>query len=208
MNLDVIVTRPYKSYTDDQLRSHQVDVVTATYDEPAYAGVQLQAEEVKIAGVEFTTACTNAAYGGTTLISTKNSKRAVLLEKLDNLGTALQLTVKDDLTYITNAHFSVKQQGQRSTEPLPDPVLDFVQRGVLEGTVDGKVKALPKGVKAIAVEYSADGGLTWQNGTYSTGLKFSLSGLDSRKEYRVRVRYHGTFQRTSNPSVEMPVFVL
>ncbi|MBK9013851.1 MAG: hypothetical protein IPM82_07070 [Saprospiraceae bacterium] len=69
------------------------------------------------------------------------------------------------------------------------------------------MKKFPKGVLNIAIEYSADGGLTCQNGTYSTGLKFTLAGPTPRTDYLIRVIYHGTFQRISNSSKPVPVYV-
>lgn len=206
--LDVKVARHYKVFTDDELRSFEVDVVTATVDVAAYLAVKPQADAVEVAGDEFATACTNAADGGTALISTKNTKRKALLKKLDALGTALQLTVGTDLDYILKAHYKIVEPGEKSDAPLPDPELDSVKCGVLSGTVKGSVKAFPKGVTSIAVEYSDDNGLTWKNGTYSSGKKFLLEGLISRHDYLVRVTYHGTFQRTSNPSAYLPIFVL
>ncbi|MCC6722872.1 MAG: hypothetical protein IT258_00080 [Saprospiraceae bacterium] len=203
-----LVTRHYKEKTDGDLIKFEQAVLLATDSVAAYDAVKDQVAAVKTAAAEFETAVANAAGGGTSLTDTKNQKRDLLLAKLDLLGTALQLTVKEDVTYITNAHYQVRIQGERSSEPLPDPELDFVNAGVLSGTTVGKVKDFPKGVKSIAVEYSEDDGLTWKNGTYTTGKKFTVSGMAPRKEYLVRVLYHGTFQRTSNPSKPLPVFVL
>jgi hypothetical protein len=206
--LDVTVLKPYKKLNDDSLRSFQDNAVKATDGVDAYKLVAPQVAKVKTTGAEFVTACTNAANGGTTLIETKNKKRGILLKKLDALGTSLQLTVQDDLSYITNAHYTVRVNGTRSDAPLPDPSLTFVVAGVLTGTVVGKVADFPKGVKSIAIEYSDDDGKTWQNGTYSTGKKFTLTGLVPRKDYLIRVIYHGTMQRTSNPSKALAVYVL
>lgn len=207
-NANFNVTKHYKKFNDGDLRAFQSDVIAATEGVVSYASVQDQVSDVRVMGDAFSTACSNAASGGTTLIQTKNDKRELLLSALDTLGTALQLNAGEDLTFITKAHYQIKSVGEKSNEPLTDPSLLFVVAGVLNGTADGKVGALPKGVKTLAVEYSADNGLSWRNGTYSTGLKFTLSGLESRKEYLVRVIYHGTFQRTSNPSKPLPVFVL
>jgi cytolysin (calcineurin-like family phosphatase) len=206
--LDVTVLKDYKKFSDDGLRALQENIVTATENVDTYKQVAQQAIDVKLAGIEFVKACTDAANGGTTLTDTKNTKRGILLKRLDALGTALQLNVKEDLDYITNAYYKVRSKSHRSDSPLPDPSLLFVENGTLLGTVVGRVAEIPKGVKSIAIEYSADEGKTWKNGTYSTGMKFTLAGLESRKDYLIRVIYHGTQQRTSNPSKPLPVYVV
>ncbi len=204
----VIVLRKHNDMNLDELRAHGKDVTEATFKQPAYEAVATEANSAKGRYDEFEAASVAAANGGTTLNETKYNKRTSFLESLDALGTALQLTVKDDLTYVTNAHYQYRNQPVKRNEPLPDPSLEFVATGVLSGTVVGKVSHFPTGVTSIAVEYSIDGGLTWQNGTYSTGMKFTLAGLAVRKDYQVRVIYHGTYQRTNNPSKPLPVFVL
>ncbi len=208
INKKLIVLRKHNEMTLDELRAHGKNVVDATYKKPDYEGVANEADSVQVRYNEFDAACAAAANGGKSLTEVKQAKRTALLEALDALGTALQLTVKEDLSYITNAHYQYRNQPVKSNEPLPDPTQAYVIAGVLTGTVVGKVADLPKGVKSIAVEYSDDNGLTWKNGTYSTGKKFTLAGLVPRKDYLVRVVYHGTFQRTSNPSKPLPVFVL
>ncbi|MCU0347774.1 MAG: fibronectin type III domain-containing protein [Saprospiraceae bacterium] len=199
--------RKHNSMTVPELRTYFNDVVDATYKKPAYEAIDKEAVEVKETGSVFEAACVAAANGGSVLIEQRNIKKLKFLEALDRMATALQLNVTDDVTYVTNAHFDFRKQPSRSDEPLPDPVLDFVNPGVLNGTAVGKVKDFSRGVRTVAVEYSEDNGLTWKNGTYSTGKKFTLSGLESRKEYLVRVVCHGTVQRTSNPSKALPVFV-
>ncbi len=208
INKKLIVLRKHNEMTLDKLRAHGNNVVDATYKKPDYEGVATEADSVQVRYNEFDAACAAAANGGKSLTEVKQAKRTALLEALDALGTALQLTVKEDLSYITNAQYQYRSQPVKSSEPLPDPTQAYVMAGVLSGTVVGKVADLPKGVKSIAVEYSDDNGLTWKNGTYSTGKKFTLAGLVPRKDYLVRVVYHGTFQRTSNPSKPLPVFVL
>lgn len=208
INKKLIVLRKHNEMTLDELRAHGNNVVDATYKKPDYEGVATEADSVQVRYNEFDAACAAAANGGKSLTEVKQAKRTALLEALDALGTALQLTVKEDLSYITNAQYQYRSQPVKSSEPLPDPTQAYVMAGVLSGTVVGKVADLPKGVKSVAVEYSDDNGLTWKNGTYSTGKKFTLAGLSPRKDYLVRVVYHGTFQRTSNPSKPLPVFVL
>lgn len=204
----VIVLRKHNQMKEDKLRTHGTDVIQATYNVAAYETVKTEVEEVKATFDVFDAACVAAANGGTTLTQAKNAAKVTFLKALDSLGTALQLTVQEDLAYITNAHYDYRTQPSRSDAPLPDPELDFVLAGVLSGTVDGKVKEFPKGVKAIGIEYSKDGGLNWQNGAYSTGKKFTVASLAVRQDYLIRVLFHGTFQRTSNPSKPIPVFVL
>lgn len=203
----IIVLRKHNSMTLPVLRTYRGDVVDATFKKPGYEAIVKEADDVKVTGDEFEAACVAAANGGTVLVEQRNGKRDKFLEALDRMATGLQLTVKDDVTYITNAQFDYRKQPTKSDEPLPDPVLDFVNPGTLDGTVVGRVKDFAKGVRTVAVEFSEDNGNTWKNGTYSTAKKFTLAGLVSKKGYLVRVIFHGTLQRTSNPSKPLPVFV-
>jgi hypothetical protein len=204
----IIVLRKHNKMSQAVLRTHSNDVATDTVDKPTYAAVSDEADDVKLKSDAYDLACTNAANGGIGLVETKNKRKKELLLALDALGNALQATFTGDYTYIINAHYDYRKNPQQSNEPLPDPDLEFAVNGVLSGTVNGKVSNFPTGVKTVAVEYSDDNGLTWKNGTYSTGKKFTLSGLTPRTDYLIRVFFHGSHQRTSNPSVVKPVFVL
>lgn len=204
----VIVLRRHNEMTLPQLRTHGSNVTTATFDIPAYLSVKPEADDVKLKYDLFETACVAATNGGKTLNQMKDKRKVEFLVSLDVLGTALQLNVGDDLTFITNAYYEYRVQPVKSDAPLPDPNLLYVKAGVLLGTVEGKLIDLPKGVRTVALEYSVDEGVTWQNGTYSTGKKFIITGLTSRTDILVRAIFHGTFQRSSNPSTPVPVFVL
>lgn len=204
----VIVLRRHNDMNLPVLRSHGSNVTTATFDVSAYLSVKPEADDVKLKYDLFETACVAAANGGKTLNQMKDKRKEEFLGSLDALGTALQLNVGDDLTFITNAYYEYRLQPVKSDGPLPDPNLLYVKAGALLGTVEGKLVNLPKGVRTVALEYSNNDGLTWRNGTYTTGKKFTISGLISRTEILVRAIYHGTFQRSSNPSAPVPVFVL
>ena len=127
---------------------------------------------------------------------------------MEDLAALTKVYAEGVSSYVTDAGFHLKKKPVRSNQPLPQPEWNFLKRGVLSGTVEGEIKNLPAGVKEVGIKHSYDGWATEKNGTYSTGKKFVLAGLEVKREVEVKVCYLGTYQRKSDDSLAMPVFVL
>ena len=62
---------------------------------------------------------------------------------------------------------------------------------------EGLPKAKVAGTLNYAVEYSADNGATWTNGTYSNRRTFTVNNLPAGRDLKIRIRVLGTKARHS-----------
>ncbi len=184
------------------------NVISKTDGVPAYSELQAQVDIVKPLLVTYDNAVVAAMDGGKLLTQAKVKAKNDLLDAMEDLAALTKVYAEGVMSYATDAGFQLKKKPVRSNQPLPQPEWNYLKRGVLSGTVEGEIKNLPTGVKEVGIKHSYDGWATEKNGTYSTGKKFVLAGLDVRKEVEVKVCYLGTYQRKSDDSLPMQVFVL
>ncbi len=198
----------FKRLLDAELLKFAREVVSLMKGNAKYTDEQSQVTAVEAQIEVFQVASTKAADGTTAFINDSNTQREDLLAKLVVLAKLLEVHTTEGQAFFTEAGFVVRQKPVKSDAPLRMPVIEDVLRDVKSGSIRGMLKDFPKGVRQIAVEFSEDNGITWRNGTYSTGKRFKLEGLVPRQDYLVRVRYVGTFQRMSDWSEAKQIFVL
>ena len=203
-----IIMLGFKKFDDAKLLAYAKNVVAKTLGVPRYAAENAQVVLVETATTDFQTAVQNASTGDRVLISIRRDKRLVLTNELGLLAMKLELHTDEDESFFIGAGFEVRSKPQKHLLPLPAPSLKYVRQGTMSGFVDGEATDFPPSVTQIAIEYSSDGGLSWNNGTYSTGKRFRLENLAPRAEYKLRVSYQGTRQRMSDWSEPMGIFVL
>ena len=184
------------------------NVISKTDGVPSYSELQAQVDIVKPLLATYENAVVAAMDGGKLLTQAKIKAKVNLLDAMEDLAALTKVYAEGVESYATDAGFQLKKKSVRSNQPLPQPEWNFLKRGVLSGTVEGEIKNLPSGVKEVGIKHSYDGWATEKNGTYSTGKKFVLAGLDVKKEVEVKVCYLGTYQRKSDDSLPMQVFVL
>lgn len=206
--MSINITSSYKrgSYGDIEEACQQI--ILKTDNIAPYANLQKQVNIIKPLLETFINAVAAATDGGKLLTQAKKKAKGELLNQMDILKALVIVHAKGDETFATGAGFKLRKKSIRNNQPLPEPEWAYLKRGILSGTVEGELKNFPKGVSEIGIKHSYDGWVTEKNGTYSTGKKFVLKGLDPKREVEVKVCFHGTFQRESNESVPMPVFVL
>jgi hypothetical protein len=198
----------FRDASDATLSKDVDDIVLKTKGNATYTDEQPQILLAEAANGKFKIAMSNASDGGKSFRELLDAARKELLFELNVLCRLFNTKVNEDITFFLNAGFTVKKSPVRDRNPLEKPLLDYFVRDVLSGTTRGKVKNFPKGVTQLAIEYSYDGGQTWHNGTYSAGKLFKLGNLTPKMTVSVRVRFLGTFQRESDWSDAMEVFVL
>jgi hypothetical protein len=99
----------------------------------------------------------------------------------------------DEVTYATEAGFTLRAKPVRGNLPFPKPEFNYLEGGRLSGTVKGEVKDMPKGATELSIKFSYDGWVTDERHTYSSGEKFTLEGLEVKREVEVKVSFYGTF---------------
>lgn len=198
----------FKKYPDPNLVIFAKNVNTRMKDNARYLTEQPQVDKCIASLQGFESAVTDAQDGGRVLNQIRTEMRSIMLTDFTVLAKMLELHVNEDLTFFTEAGFFVRKRPVRSELPLERPILKFIKQGILSGSIDGEVENFPIQVTQLGVRYSTDHGTTWQNGTYSSGKRFTLSGLNPRKEHLVAVVFLGTQQRMSDWSEAMQLFVL
>ena len=198
----------FKRYSDNDLSAFASDIVDNMKDNPVYEAEAARVTAISQTLAIFNQAMAKASDGGRTLKRIRNEKRELLLGEMVLLVTQLSLYADKDSSFFTATGFLLRKTPTRHEGPLPKAVLRYIRRGVLSGSVDGETDSFPDPVKQIAVEYSMDNGQSWQNGTYSTGKRFTVTGLPTKTDCQLRVCYHGTRQRTGDWSEPLGVFVL
>lgn len=183
-------------------------IISKTDGVVRYKDLKNQIDKIKPLLAAYDTAILAASDGGKLLTQVKRTAKVDLLNAMEILAALTKGFSDGDPTYVTDAGFQLRQKAVHSKQPLPQPDWVYLKRGILSGTVEGLIQNLPPGVKELGIKYSYDGWVNEHNGTYSTGKKFVLAGLEVRKEVEVKVIYLGTYQRKSNESKPMPVFVL
>ena len=208
MKMNYLILLDFKKYSDEDLLAFGEDFGTRMTGKPRYAGEQTQLGITQTSLGAYKLAYSNASDGGRSLRDIREAQRNAFLAEVMLLVRLMETHTTEDITFFTEAGFKVRNKPVKEEGPLPKAALDYVKLGIKSGTVIGKAKKLPKSVVQIAVEYSTDNGVTWHNGTYSSGKKFLLEELTPRMDYLVRICYLGTRQRTGDWSKPLPVFVV
>jgi hypothetical protein len=172
-----------------------------------------EAESSRLKAVEasydlLVVATTEADKGGAVKKDARDIQRGKTLKEMDMLVQLMELHTEAAETFFLEAGFQLRKTPTRQDGPLEKPIFNYVRQGVLSGTIDGAVKNYPVSATQLALRYSEDKGLTWVNGTYAAGKRFSMVGLPIRKDVLVSACYHGTHQRMSDWSDPVSVFVL
>jgi len=206
--MSIQVTSSYNRGSYGEVEESCQQIIFKTDGVARFSDLQQQVDIIKPLLQNFINAVAAATDGGKLLTQAKKKAKKELLVEMDMLKALVIVYAKGDPTYVTEAGFQLREKPVRNNQPFPQPQWVSLKRGVLSGTIEGELKKLPKGVTSVGIKHSYDGWVKELNGTYGTGQKFLLTGLDPKREVEVKVCFHGTFQRKSNDSDAMRIFVL
>lgn len=206
---EIIVMLDFIRAQDDSLLKFLEVVLTRMKGNARYAKEQDQVLAVETDFNAFTKCLADCSNGGKALIQLKNEQRKVLEASARKLAKLVEIDA-DGPDYVLEAGFKLHAKSQQNRAPFPAPTIEYLGRGTLSGTIEGFSSDFLPGVKQIAAEWRGVSDPTgeWNNGVYSTGKKFQLKDLPPRTDVEVRIRFIGTYQRESDPSAAVPVFVL
>lgn len=198
----------FKKFIDAVVITFSGQLITKMDGVAKYAPLQAQVDVVKLATDAFSAAVDAASNGGKNLVRDKNDRKKELRAELEKLALLTQVQANGDSAYALNAGFNVQEKPQRSTAPLPQPVLKYLRRGEKSGTIVGEIENMPKGAKELCLLHSIDSFTTSANGTNSSSKKFTIDLGITEQRVQVRGYFIGTFQRKSDLSDSMEIFVL
>jgi hypothetical protein len=199
-----VLRTEYSKLTQDNLAIFAENVTTQCTAK-AYDSVRAFVTAVAEKTTTYRLALVDATNRGKIQVLKKDLAMKDLYAALGALATNLDAKAGVDELYIVNAGFTI--QGTTSTlrnTELQPPAIQAVDVNGIKGEAKVMIKkGKQRGYLTTGVEQSYDEGVTWQNGTYSSTDRFTMSGLQSGK-VMLRCRNIGTNNRTSNWS---PVFV-
>lgn len=198
----------FKKMPTGQLIAFVLQLISKTDGVAKYVDLQGQVDVVKLSYEAYIKAVDAASDGGKTLVLIQKQKKLAMFQDLQDLVLLTKLNAKGDESYPLGAGFNLQAKPQRSNEPLPKPVIKYIRRGIKSGTVVGELTDFPKGAREFSLLHSTDKGLTKTNGTSTSGKRFTLDLGITEQRVQVSGYFLGTFQRKSDESDAVEVFVL
>jgi hypothetical protein len=120
----------------------------------------------------------------------RDNKRGEVEALLTVLGSGVEHLSEGSTEFVVASGFDV-QAPRKTVGPLPAPQNLVALMADLEGQIRLRWNRV-KGAKSYVIEYTPDGSNNWTHAGVTTKASFNLSGLESGKRYRIRVRAIGT----------------
>jgi hypothetical protein len=198
----------YLRLEGEKLVNYAQNLLAQCEAQPAFAVVASQIAAVKTAVEDFDATLPDAVNGGRDRLTRKKHALDFLLDKLDQLVGAVEVA-RLPAEVMERGGFELAS-GRRSfarTE-LNQPVIQSA-RQLGNGAIEIRF-AVPdrQRIHTNAFEWSADGGVTWQNGGFGRRSPLKLGGLPARQDVLIRAFSVGSHGRKSELSLPFSVFVL
>jgi hypothetical protein len=165
-----------------------------------YGAVAKESELVRRLTMEYRTALTEANGGDKAKTIILNDVQEQLVAALKTLATLIELQPEASELYYVEAGFSVtaeKKSSNNKTQLDTPQILKSMSTGI-KGELRMEFEEIKdSGFRKFSLEYSADQGATWQNGTYTGRRKFLYANLPSSADLLLRARAIGTHDRLS-----------
>ncbi len=145
--------------------------------------------------------------GGKPTTATKNEKRAALLVVLDLVARNVDLIAQGNEPLILETGFAAGGRIQHIPKEIAKANIKQAKRGDAPCEVDLEVERLAA-AELFAVEWSADQGQNWNNGTYSSKRKFKLLTTAPKTDTLIRVRGLGRKERKGPWSEPVSLFIV
>jgi hypothetical protein len=191
----IAITNSFDKLPEAKLSARGGDITTAMTGNPNFPGPVVQLDAAKTALDEFEAARLAASSGDRYLISVKNKKKTVLIDKLHNLAAYVLLTAKEDVSIVLSAQFNVRKAPQ-PMPPIEKPENFKVENGINPGELKLSVNT-DSSVK-IYLFQTTTGPVTpnsqWTDHTTTTS-KLTVEGLTTGDLVTSRVVFLGKNQQ-------------
>jgi hypothetical protein len=180
-------------------------------ENPAYSTLSKEADLLDTTQQAFAVALVNAADGGRDARILKNQLLQSLQTQLDEISLLVDRLAQGNPALVVQAGFDLRvvNTGARSVSVLAPPVAMRVASNGRIGEVQVQLSdAQPELVRQHSIEYSTDGGQTFQNGHYDSRMRFTLRDLPREKNLMLRFRALGRGDVKSAWSEPVAVAVL
>jgi hypothetical protein len=208
MKRTTVSRRSYKDLRMNELLTYAAGVVQNCNGNTTFSVLEAEVADLQTKTAIYGRALVDACSGAHVSICLKNMAQADLLDALDTFADALQSFTKEE-SLVVEAGMQINPPKRRRIAELPPPsALQVAPTGR-----PGEVKVMvsrPKlrQIQAVAIEYSADGGITWITGVYQSRSRFVLKGLPSMVRVQFRACCVGSGGRLSVWSTTVSQVVL
>ena len=201
-----LISLSFKKYNQAEVAQFANNVINSMTKDAQFITLKPFVDDLNADYEAFTTAVTNAIYGGTLLIREKNRKMADLNAELETVANQVEALSNGNEDIIESAGYEVRIPNKPITEliaPIDVTVLNVSDKS-------GAVKLSWKptlGAVNYGIERLYAGETVWQNGDYSTASTIIITDLKPGSQITFHLRALGTKNKKSGWSQEVTVWV-
>ena len=201
-----LINLSFKRYNQAELAQFANNVINSMTKDAQFITLKPFVDALSADYDAFTTAVSNAIYGGTLLIREKNRKMDDLIAELETVSFQVEALANGNEDIIEEAGYQVRIPNKPITELVPPAGLTVLNVSDKSGAVKLSWKPTP-GAVTYGIERLYAGETTWQNGDYSTGSSTVITDLKPGSQITFHLRAIGTKGKKSGWSQEVTVWV-
>ena len=201
-----LINLSFKRYNQAELAQFANNVINSMTKDAQFITLKPFVDALSADYDAFTTAVSNAIYGGTLLIREKNRKMDDLIAELETVSFQVEALANGNEDIIEEAGYQVRIPNKPITELVPPAGLTVLNVSDKSGAVKLSWKPTP-GAVTYGIERLYAGDTNWQNGDYSTGSSTVITDLKPGSQITFHLRAIGTKGKKSGWSQEVTVWV-
>ncbi len=201
-----LISLSFKKYNQAEVAQFANNVINSMTKDAQFITLKPFVDDLSADYDAFTTAVTNAIYGGTLLIREKNRKMADLNAELETVAIQVEALANENEDVIEAAGYQVRIPNKPITELMPPSSVSVLNVADKSGAVKLSWKPTPGAVN-YGIERLYAGETVWQNGDYSTASTIIISDLKPGSQITFHLRAIGTKGKKSGWSQEVTVWV-
>ncbi len=201
-----IISLNFKRYGQAELAQFANNVINSMTKDAQFITLKPFVDELSADYQAFTTAVTNAIYGGTLLVREKNRKMADLHAELETVAFQIEALANGNEDVIEASGYEMRVPNKPITELVPPVDVSVMNISDKSGAVKLSWKPTP-GAVTYGIERLTLGETDWQNGDYITASSTVITDLKPDSQITLHVRAIGTKGKKSGWSQEVTVWV-
>ena len=201
-----LISVNFKKYNQAEVAQFANNVINSMAKDAQFITLKPFVDDLNADFEAFTTAVTNAIYGGTLLVREKKRRMADLNDELETVANQVEALANGNEDVIEAAGYQVRVPNKPITELAPPSDVTVLNVPDKSGAVKLSWKPTPGAVN-YGIERMTVGETDWQNGDYNTASTIIITGLKPGSQMTFHLRALGTKGKKSGWSQEVTVWV-
>ena len=201
-----LISLSFKKYNQAELAQFANNVIHCMTKDAQFISLKPFVDALSADYDAFTTAVSNAIYGGTLLIREKNRKMDDLNAELVIVAIQVEALANENEDIIEAAGYQVRETPKPITVLTAPTGVTVLNVSDKSGAVKLSWKPTP-GAVTYGIERLCAGETVWQNGDYSTSSSAIITDLKPGSQMTFHLRAIGTKGKKSGWSQEVTVWV-